>query len=159
LIGEDTHNFRSATDQSATLARKRRMSRLAPLLQASPAIQIHVFAAVLAIGLGAWQFLARKGTFPHRVVGWIWVALLASICISSFFIPGSWHIGPVSVFHVLSAYTLWALFMGAKAAREGEVADHRSYMAWIFGLSILLSAVIAIGSSGGVLNEVVFPGR
>jgi uncharacterized membrane protein len=49
--------------------------------------------------------------------------------------------------------------MGAKAAREGEVADHRSYMAWIFGLSILLSAVIAIGSSGGVLNEVVFPGR
>jgi uncharacterized membrane protein len=135
------------------------MDRLAPLLQASPAIQIHVFAAVLAIGLGAWQFLARKGTFPHRVIGWIWVVLLASICISSFFIPGSWHIGPVSVFHVLSAYTLWALFMGAKAARDGEVADHKSYMAWIFGLSIVLSAVIAVGSSGGVLNEVFFPGR
>jgi uncharacterized membrane protein len=135
------------------------MSRLQPLLQASPAIQIHVFAAVLALGLGTWQFLARKGSLPHRIIGWIWVLLLGSICISSFFIPGSWFIGPISVFHALSVYTLWALVMGAKAARNGEVADHKSYMAWIFGLSIVLSAVIAIGSSGGVLNEVFFPGR
>ncbi len=133
--------------------------RLAPLLNASPAIQIHVAAAVVALALGLYQFLARKGTIPHRVIGWVWVVLLASICISSFFIPGSWFIGPISVFHALSVYTLWALFKGAKAAREGEVADHKSYMAWIFGLSIVLSAVIAVGSSGGVLNEVFFPGR
>lgn len=135
------------------------MNRLQPLLQASPAIQIHVFAAVVALGLGAWQFLARKGTFPHRVVGWIWIVLLASICLSSFFIPGSIFIGPISVFHALSVYTLWSLFMGAKAARQGDVADHKSYMAWIFGLSIVLSAAIAIGSSGSVLNEVFFPRR
>jgi uncharacterized membrane protein len=129
--------------------------RLAPLLEASPAIQIHVGAAVLAMGLGAWQLLGRKGSFPHRVVGWIWVALLAAICLSSFYIPGSWRIGPVSVFHLLSVYTLWALWMGARAARRGNVADHRSYMIWIYWLSILLSAVIAVGS-GGVLYEVVF---
>jgi uncharacterized membrane protein len=135
------------------------MIRLQPLLQASPAIQVHVAAAVLALALGTWQFLARKGSLPHRIIGWIWVLLLGSICISSFFIPGSWFIGPISVFHALSVYTLWALFMGAKAARDGEVADHKSYMIWIFGLSIVLSAVIAVGSSGGVLNEVFFPGR
>lgn len=131
--------------------------RLQPLLQASPAIQIHVAAAVLAIVLGAWQFLARKGSFPHRIVGWVWVLLLASICISSFFIPGSLFIGPVSVFHVLSAYTLWALYMGARAARRHEVADHKSYMIWIYGLSVLLSAALAVGSSGGVLHQVFFP--
>jgi uncharacterized membrane protein len=135
------------------------MNRLQPLLQAAPAVQIHVLAALLAIGLGAYQFLARKGSIPHRIVGWIWVMLLASICISSFFIPGSWHIGPVSVFHVLSAYTLWALWMGARAARRHEVADHKSYMLWIYGLSVVLSAVIAVGSSDGLLNEVFFPGR
>jgi uncharacterized membrane protein len=135
------------------------MNRLQPLLQASPAIQVHVAAAALALGLGTWQFLARKGSLPHRIIGWIWVVLLGSICISSFFIPGSWFIGPISVFHALSVYTLWALVMGAKAARDGEVADHKSYMTWIFGLSVVLSAVIAIGSSGGVLNEVFFPRR
>jgi uncharacterized membrane protein len=131
--------------------------RLEPLLEASLAIQVHVLAAVLAIGLGAWQFLARKGAVPHRIIGWMWVALLAAICLSSFFIPGSWHIGPVSVFHALSAYTLWALYMGARAARRGDVPAHRSYMIWIYGLSILLSAIIAVGSSGGVLNEMFFP--
>jgi uncharacterized membrane protein len=133
--------------------------RLAPILEASVAIQIHIGAAVLAIGLGAWQLLGRKGSLPHRVVGWSWVVLLATICVSSFFIPGSWYIGPVSVFHLLSAYTLWALWMGARAARRHEIADHKSYMIWIYGLSILLSAVIAIGSSGGVLHEAFFPER
>jgi len=130
--------------------------RLAPLLEASPWVQLHVAAAVLALALGLYQFLSRKGSFPHRIVGWVWVVLLAALCISSFFIPGSWHIGPISVFHVLSIYTLWALYKGAKAARDGEVADHKSYMAWLFGLSVVLSAVIAV-ASGGVLYQVIFP--
>ena len=129
---------------------------LQPLLEASVWIQIHVAAALLALFLGLYQFLSKKGSIPHRLVGWVWIALLAAICISSFFIPGSWHIGPVSVFHLLSIYTLWALFMGAKAAREGEVADHKSYMSWLFGLSIVVSAAIAV-ASGGVLYQVFFP--
>jgi uncharacterized membrane protein len=131
--------------------------RLAPLLQASLAIQIHVAAAVLAILLGLFQFFAPKGTLPHRVIGWIWVVLLACLCISSFFIPGSVFIGPVSVFHALSVYTLWALAMGVWAARQHRVADHQSYMAWLYGLSVVLSAVIAV-ISGGVLQQVFFPG-
>jgi uncharacterized membrane protein len=130
--------------------------RLQPLLQAHPAIQIHVYAAVLALALGVYQFMARKGSVPHRVVGWVWIVLLSAICISSFFIPGSIHIGPISVFHLLSIYTLWSLFMGARAARNGEIADHKSYMSWIFGLSIVVSGVIAV-ASGGVLYQVFFP--
>ncbi len=130
--------------------------RLAPLLQASLAIQIHVAAAVLAILLGAFQFVAPKGTLSHRVSGWIWVMLLAGLCMSSFFIPGSFYIGPVSVFHALSVYTLYALAMGVLAARRHAVSDHKSYMAWLYGLSILLSAVIAV-ISGGVLQQVFFP--
>ncbi len=129
---------------------------LAPLLQASIWIQLHVVAALLALVLGAYQFLSRKGSIPHRLVGWTWIGLLAALCITSFFIPGSWHIGPVSVFHVLSVYTLWALYMGAKAAREGEVADHKSYMSWLYGLSVVVSAIVAV-ASGGVLYQVVFP--
>jgi uncharacterized membrane protein len=130
---------------------------LAPLLNASPAIQLHVAAAVGAIVLGAVQFIAPKGILPHRIVGWIWVVLLAGICLSSFFIPGSWFIGPISVFHALSVYTLWALAMGAWAGRTGRVADHKSYMSWLYVLSVLISAAIAV-ISGGVLQQ-VFLGR
>ena len=42
---------------------------LAPLLTASPAIQLHAFAAMAAFALGLLQFAAPKGTMPHRTVG------------------------------------------------------------------------------------------
>jgi uncharacterized membrane protein len=129
---------------------------LAPLLQASLAIQVHVLAAVIAIVLGVFQFVAPKGTVPHRIAGWIWVVLLSSICISSFFIPATLYVGPVSVFHALSVYTLYSLAMGVLAARQHKVTDHKSYMVWIYGLSIILSAVIAV-LTGGVLQQVFFP--
>jgi uncharacterized membrane protein len=127
---------------------------LTPLLTSSWAIQIHVYAALVALVLGTIQFLAPKGTVPHRRIGWVWIVLLAIIGVSSFWIEGARHIGPFSVFHLLSVYTLWALYMGAKAAVTGDVESHKSYMSWLFGLSIVVSAVLAV-VSGGVLYEVV----
>ncbi len=108
--------------------------------------------------LGVVQFLAPKGTLPHRVIGWIWVVLLTAICLTAFFIPGSWFIGPISVFHALTVYTMWALWMGVRSARRHDVASHKSYMGWIFLLSLLLSAALAL-RSGELLHQVVFPGR
>jgi uncharacterized membrane protein len=126
---------------------------LSPLFEASLWVQLHVAAAVLAILLGAGQFLGRKGTTPHRLIGWFWVLMLAALCITSFFIEGSLFIGPISVFHALSVYTLWALVMGARAARRGEIESHRSYMVWLYVLSVLISAAVAV-LGGGVLSEV-----
>jgi len=59
---------------------------LAPLLQATPAIQLHAFAAMTAFALGIVQLSAPKGTLPHRTVGWIWVALMLAVSISAFWI-------------------------------------------------------------------------
>ena len=43
---------------------------LAPLLAASPAIELHAFAAMAAFALGVVQLSAPKGTIPHRTIGW-----------------------------------------------------------------------------------------
>jgi uncharacterized membrane protein len=59
---------------------------LPPLLNAAPAIPLHAFAAMAAFVLGVVQFAAPKGTLPHRTLGWIWVVLLLSVAISSFWI-------------------------------------------------------------------------
>ncbi len=59
---------------------------LAPLLSASPAIQVHAFAAMTAFALGLVQLAAPKGTLPHRMLGGIWVAIMFVVAISSFFI-------------------------------------------------------------------------
>ena len=52
---------------------------LAPLLQASPAIQLHAIAAMAAFALGCVQLAAPKGTLPHRTLGYIWVALMVVV--------------------------------------------------------------------------------
>ncbi|MET4748440.1 hypothetical protein ABIB08_002780 [Bradyrhizobium sp. RT11b] len=59
---------------------------VAPLLEAAPAIPLHAFAAMAAFVLGLVQFAAPKGTLPHRTIGWIWVALMAVVAASSFWI-------------------------------------------------------------------------
>jgi uncharacterized membrane protein len=59
---------------------------LAPLLHATPAIQLHAFAAMAAFVLGIVQFSAPKGTIPHRTIGWIWVVLMLTVSISAFWI-------------------------------------------------------------------------
>jgi uncharacterized membrane protein len=63
-----------------------RVMSLAPLLDAAPAIPVHAFAAMTAFLLGAVQLAAPKGTLPHRTLGGIWVGLMVSVALSSFWI-------------------------------------------------------------------------
>jgi len=92
---------------------------LAPLLSASPVIQAHAFAAMVAFALGVVQFAAPKGTIPHRTVGWIWVVLMALVAVSSFWIHDIRMIGPFSPIHLLSIFTrhrkaMTTIFIGAR---------------------------------------------
>src|SRR5262245_64760343 len=79
---------------------------LAPLLNESPVIQVHAFAAMAAFVLGVVQLAAPKGTLPHRTIGWVWVILLALIAISSFWIHELRLVGPFSPIHLLSIMVL-----------------------------------------------------
>jgi uncharacterized membrane protein len=67
---------------------------VAPLLDAAPQIPIHAFVAMAAFALGVVQLVAPKGTLPHRTLGWLWVALMAVVAISSFWIHQIRMLGP-----------------------------------------------------------------
>ena len=82
---------------------------LAPLLNAAPATKLHAVAALAALGLGAVQLAAPKGTLPHRTIGWIWVALMVTVAASSFWIHDLRVWGPWSPIHLLSIFTLATL--------------------------------------------------
>lgn len=101
---------------------------LAPLLDAAPAIPLHAFAAMAAFVLGLVQFAAPKGTLPHRTIGWIWVALMAVVAASSFWIHQIRLVGPFSPIHLLSIFTLVMLPLAVWRARTHRVADHRRIM-------------------------------
>ena len=114
---------------------------LAPLLNASPVIQVHAFAAMAAFALGLVQFAAPKGTLPHRTIGWIWVALMAAIALSSFWIHGIGMLGPFSPIHLLSIFTLVMLPLAVLAAHRHEVDRHRKAM-----IAIFIGALIIAGA-------------
>ena len=114
---------------------------LAPLLNASPIIQVHAFAAMAAFALGLVQFAAPKGTLPHRTVGWIWVVLMTTIAASSFWIHGVRLVGPFSPIHLLSIFTLVMLPLAVLAAHRHKVDKHRKAM-----ISIFLGALVIAGA-------------
>ena len=94
---------------------------LQPLLDASPAIQVHAFAAMAAFALGLVQLTAPKGTLPHRTVGYVWVALMPVICVTSFWIQDLRVWGPWSPIHLLSIFTLATLPFAILHARRHRV--------------------------------------
>jgi uncharacterized membrane protein len=128
---------------------------LAPLLDAAPAIPVHAFAAMAAFVLGTVQFAAPKGTLPHRTVGWIWVGLMVSVAISSFWIHQIRLLGPWSPIHVLSILTLVTVPLGVWMAHRHRVADHRRIMIIIF-LGALLVAGLFTLVPGRIIHSVVF---
>jgi uncharacterized membrane protein len=128
---------------------------LAPLLDAAPAIPLHAFAAMAAFALGLVQFAAPKGTLPHRTVGWIWVALMLVVAVSSFWIHQIRLLGPFSPIHFLSIFTLVMLPVAVWKAHTHQVARHRRIMTYLF-LGALVVAGLFTLVPGRVMHRVVF---
>jgi uncharacterized membrane protein len=128
---------------------------LAPLLDAAPAIPAHAFAAMAAFALGIVQFAAPKGTLPHRTLGWIWVLLMLSVAISSFWIHQIRLVGPWSPIHLLSILVLVSVPLAVWKAHHHEVADHRRIMILVFSGALVIAGLFTL-LPGRIMHAVVF---
>jgi len=128
---------------------------LAPLLEASLAIKLHAASAVAALLLGIVQLTAPKGTLPHRAIGYVWLALMVAIATSSFFIHEIRQLGPFSVIHLLSAYTLVMLPVGILLARRGDIARHRWLMTQMFYGALVVAGLFTL-VPGRILGRAIF---
>jgi uncharacterized membrane protein len=128
---------------------------LSPLLNAAPAIPLHAFAAMTAFVLGAVQLAAPKGTAPHRTLGWIWVAVMAIVAGSSFWIHQIRLVGPWSPIHLLSIFTLLMLPLGVWMAHRHRVADHRRIMILMFSGALVIAGLFTL-LPGRIMHAVVF---
>jgi uncharacterized membrane protein len=127
---------------------------LQPLLDASPAIQVHAFAAMAAFALGFVQLAAPKGTLPHRTVGYVWVVLMLVICITSFWIQDLRVWGPWSPIHLLSIFTLVTLPFAILHARRHRVSQHRNAMLAMFAGALLIAGLFTF-VPGRIMHAVV----
>jgi uncharacterized membrane protein len=128
---------------------------LAPLLQASPAIQLHAFAAMGAFVLGLVQFSAPKGTIPHRAIGWTWVVLMLAVSISAFWIHELRLWGPWTPIHLLAIFTLITLPIAVLNAHRHRVARHRAAMISIFVGALVIAGLFTL-VPGRIMHAVVF---
>ena len=128
---------------------------LAPLLQASPNIQLHAFAAMGAFVVGAVQLASPKGTLPHRIVGSIWVLLMLVVSISAFFIHELRIWGPWSPIHLLAIFTLVMLPIAVWRAHKHEVERHRRAMLGLFFGALVIAGLFTF-MPGRIMHAVMF---
>jgi uncharacterized membrane protein len=150
-----------------------RMS-LVPLLNAPPLVQVHAFAGMAAVALGAIQFIAPKGVLPHRTIGWTWIALVGVMIVSAF---GNHDILPWDPFgpsvccrvgescargsatcasiHLLSMYLLLVLPFAALHARRRNVTHHRNVMLGLY-LGVLVLGAAFTFLPHRIMHDVAF---
>jgi uncharacterized membrane protein len=128
---------------------------LAPLLSAASPIPLHAFAALAAFVLGAAQLARRKGTSSHRVLGWTWTVLMATVAISSIWVNTIRQFGPFSLIHVLSIFTLVMLPLALLAAHRHRVVEHRLAMILLFTGALVIAGAFTL-YPGRIMHRVVF---
>jgi uncharacterized membrane protein len=138
LLGAHLDEFAAAASRAQAL----HLPNLALFAAQSPAVQIHVLAALGAMGLGAALLVRRKGRRFHRVAGWTWTALISAVALSSLFIVGlngdRW-----SYLHLTVGWIAVFLPLAVLAARRHRVTAHRTLMMMLFYGTLLISGALA----------------
>jgi uncharacterized membrane protein len=125
------------------------------LFQEAAPIPSHALLALLAILLGGLQLSRVKGTPQHRILGWIWVALMAYVATSSFLISEIKMWGAYSPIHLLSAWTLISLVIATYHARRGNIRQHKIWMVLLYVLALLVTGLFTLWP-GRVMHAVLF---
>jgi uncharacterized membrane protein len=132
---------------------------LAPLLSASPAIQVHVYAVVPAFLIGTWQiFFSAKGSRLHRAMGFIYLSLMTVTAISSLFIRDIMRDGPFfgfSPIHLLVPVTLWGVVGALYYARRGDIPQHKQAMITTYVGAILIAGAFTF-MPGRIMHAIFF---
>jgi uncharacterized membrane protein len=104
----------------------------------TPAIWIHLAAALAALVLGAGIFLAKKGTFFHRIAGRSWALLMLVTIVSTIWIKGN---GNYSWIHLLSIGTFFGLAAAVTFAVTGRIRAHRKTI-----IGLYVGALVVAGA-------------
>ena len=107
----------------------------------TPTVLAHTGAALSALALGGWLLQGGKGTRMHRVLGWLWVLLMAAVALLSFGIQSTGH---WSWIHGLSLFTLAMLAVGVFRARTHRVQAHRLSMRGLYFGALVVTGLFTL---------------
>ena len=81
----------------------------------------HVIAALFVLAIGPVQILRRRRDRIHRTMGYLWVAAMYYVCVSSFWIVSDGHF---TWLHGLSAFTIVTVTLGLISAIRRNIPAH-----------------------------------
>lgn len=93
----------------------------------------------------------------NRTLGWIWVALMMTVAVGSFWIHGRQIRlgGPWSPIHLLSIFSLIMLPLGVWYAHRQRVHGHRITMISIFTGGLVIARLFTL-VPGRIMHAVAF---
>ena len=109
----------------------------------------------MAILLGGVQLYLSKGTPLHKLIGRIWVGLMAVVSLSSFFIYELKIWGNYGPIHLLSIWVLISLIGGIYFAKIGKIEWHKWTMTLIYFLALILTGIFTLLPER-IMNKVPF---
>lgn len=115
-------------------------------------IQLHAVSAISALGLGAVQLAAPKGVLPHRMLGYVWVALMAITAVTAIFIQTG---GAFSWIHVFVPIVLVSIVDLSFRARRGFTGAHMRTALMLFFGALLIPGAFAF-MPGRLMHQVAF---
>lgn len=105
-------------------------------------VQLHALSALAALSLGAVQLLAPKGALPHRIMGMVWVALMAMVASTAIFIREI-NDGSFSLIHLFVPLTFFGLFGIVRNAVTGDFKGHLSTVRGLFFGALIIPGLFA----------------
>lgn len=134
------------------------MSVNLPLLLHAPLIiQFHLLVAFIAIAGGAAQFMLKKGTSTHKIIGRLWVLAMGLVAVSGLFIHEIRMFGGFSLIHFLSLLTLFFLYMGVRAARKKQIRRHQRIMIYTYFLGLIVAGFFTLWQ-GRLMHHILLAG-
>ena len=123
------------------------------LAEAPLTIKMHVATVLPAFALGTWQiFFSTKGARYHRVIGLVYLALMAATAIIAWFIRENGHL---SWLHLLVPLTLFGVVSALWAVRHGNIPGHRNAMISLYVGALLIAGSLAF-LPGRLLHRMFF---
>ncbi|WP_158272029.1 DUF2306 domain-containing protein [Marinicauda salina] len=119
-------------------------------------IQLHALSALAALGVGAVQFGAPKGTIPHRTLGYVWVGLMVATAVTAIFIR-QLNDGAFSWIHIFVPLTLFGVVELSIRARRGLTGRHRNSALGMFLGALLVPGALSF-LPGRLMWETLFGG-
>lgn len=104
----------------------------------------HVVSALFVLAIGPVQIFRRRRDSIHRTMGYLWVAAMYYVCLSSFWIVSEGHF---TWLHGLSAFTILTVTLGLVSAIRRNIPAHRGNMVGSY-LGIAIAFGFAVGVPG-----------